>query len=204
MCGYASYDLQEHDPYLIEGSTCLLNRLGITDTAALNQAEAAISRVAMAELIGDPVEPTFDLAHLSTIHARMFGDVYDWAGQFRQTEISKGGALFLPYKLIHRVLSGVFSELHAEGLLNGIKIEDYSRRAAYYLGRINMVHPFREGNGRAQRIFLDQLAELSGYAFQWSAVSAEQMALACRAARQHTPDYSRLERLLRLHIIHMP
>ncbi len=86
MDGYENYDLQEEDPYLIEGSTCLKNSLGITNTAELNEAEAAISAAAM--------------------------------------------------------------------------------------------------------------AELSGYAFEWSAVSGEQMAIACIAARQRLPDFSRLERLL--------
>ncbi|MDX5385796.1 MAG: Fic family protein [Alteromonadaceae bacterium] len=203
MDGYEHYDLQDEDPYLIEGSTCLKNLLGITNTAELNEAEAAISAAAMAELIARPVAPTFGLKHLCEIHFRLFGDVYDWAGHLRSTEISKGGMLFLPYGVIPQVAGELFSELHAEDLLRGLPKEEFAFRAAYYLGRINMVHPFREGNGRTQRIFLDQLAELSDYAFEWSAVSGEQMAIACRSARQKLPDYSRLERLLALNIVHL-
>lgn len=100
MDGYENYDLQDEDPYLIEGSTWLKNLLGITSTAELNEAEAAISAAAMTELIARPVAPTFDLKHLCRIHSRLFGDVYDWAGHLRSTEISKGGMLFLPYGLI--------------------------------------------------------------------------------------------------------
>lgn len=59
--GYENYDLQEEDPYLIPGSTCLRNLLGITDTQSLNEAEAALSEVALAELIATPIPPTFDL-----------------------------------------------------------------------------------------------------------------------------------------------
>ena len=66
-----------------------------------------------------------------------------------------------------------------------------------------MIHPFREGNGRVQRIFLDQLAELSGYAFQWSGVSGEWMAAACRDVRQKKPAYTKLERLLATSIIRL-
>lgn len=201
MEGYENYDLQEEDPYLIEGSTCLRNRLGITNTSELNQAEAAISGAAMAELIAEPVDPTFDLRHLCEIHLRLFSDIYEWAGQTRKAEISKGDRLFLPYRKIPQVSAEIFSELRTENFLQHLDRTEFARRAAYYLGRINMVHPFREGNGRVQRVFLDQLAELSGYAFEWSAISGEQMANACRSARQQYPDYSLLERILLRHAV---
>lgn len=94
MQGYENYDLQEEDPYLLSGSTCLINRLGITNTQALNEAEAAISKVAFAELIANPIEATFNLKHMCRIHHYLFSDIYEWAGQLRQTEISKGGQLF--------------------------------------------------------------------------------------------------------------
>lgn len=203
MEGYESYDLQEEDPYLIIGSTCLINRLGITDTQALNEAEAAISEVAFAELIAEPVKPTFNLEHLRSIHRYLFRDIYEWAGQLRQTEISKGGQLFLPYQKIEGVSAEVFNNLQKDHFLYDLDITTFAHKAAYYLGRVNMIHPFREGNGRVQRIFLDQLAELSGYAFQWSGVSGEQMATACREARQKAPSYTKLERLLVTSIIRL-
>ncbi len=109
------------------------------------------------------------------------------------TEISKGGQLFLPYRKIEDVSAEVFDQLHKDSFLRELDITDFAYKAAYYLGRVNMIHPFREGNGRVQRIFLDQLAELSGYAFQWSGVSGEGMAAACREARQKTPVYTKLE-----------
>lgn len=200
MEGYENYDLQEEDPYLIPGSTCLINLLGIQDTGLLNQAEAEMSMAAYAELIYLPVKPTFDLDHLCQIHSRLLGDIYPWAGSLRQTEISKGGKFFLPWKLIVSECSQLFGLLHKEALLQGLSMPKFAARAAYYLGRINAIHPFREGNGRTQRIFLDQLAQLSGYGFEWSAVSGEQVAIACRQARGDDPCYDRLERLLRLHI----
>lgn len=197
---YEHYDLQEEDPYLIRGSTCLINGLDITDTQLLNDAEARFSAAAYAELIQAPVEPTFDLQHLCSIHRHLFGDVYPWAGEPRRTEIGKGGKLFLPYRLISEKAREVFDELHAERLLLGLPINEFALRAGYYLGRINALHPFREGNGRTQRILLDQLAEQAGYAFTWAAISGEQMAMACRLARLDPPDFSRLSSLLRLHI----
>lgn len=203
MDGYENYDLQEEDPYLIPGSTCLANLLGIKETGLLVEAEAQISAAAHAELIRLPLVPTFDLDHLCRIHRHLFGDIYLWAGSLRNTEIGKGGMLFLPWKLIETESSDIFAQLHEERLLQGLAIQDFAVRAAYYLGRINAIHPFREGNGRTQRIFLDQLAELSGYGFVWSAVSGEQMALACRQARSEDPNYAGLAHLLKLHIVEL-
>lgn len=203
MDGYEHYDLQDEDPYLIPGSTCLKNLLGITETRLLLEAEAEISAAALAELIASPVEPTFDLNHLCRIHASLFGDVYPWAGKIRKTEISKGDKLFLPYALIESMSNEVFADLRQEDCLQNLDMLQFATRAGYYLGKINMIHPFREGNGRTQRVLLDQLAELSGFAFEWSGVSGEKMAQACREARQDTPDYGALVRLLRVCIIRL-
>lgn len=203
MEGYEHYDLQDEDPYLIPGSTCLKNLLGITDTSQLLQAEAEISAAALAELIASPVDPTFDLSHLCRIHRRLFGDLYAWAGEVRNTEISKGGKLFLPYRLVEQKSGEIFTELQQEGYLKNLDMAQFAARAGYYLGKINMIHPFREGNGRTQRVLLDQLAELSGFGFEWSGVSGEQMAQACRAARQDKPDYGPLQRLLKICIVRL-
>ncbi|MDY0208146.1 MAG: Fic family protein [Pseudomonas sp.] len=174
--------------------------MNIQNTELLNQAEQEVVSINLAELILEPITGKFDLAHLSAIHKALFADIYPWAGQVRTTEISKGGQLFLPYQLIEKVASEIFSELHDESLLANLTEQNFVCRAAYYLGRINTMHAFREGNGRTQRLFLDQLVALHGYAFEWSAVSGEQMAQACLAARQKEPDFQPLTKLLRLHI----
>lgn len=200
MDNYENYDLQDEDPYLQFNSTCLINCLGIQDTGQLNKAEQDVVSINTAELILKPVQGDFDLAHLSAIHKKLFSDIYPWAGSIRVTEISKSAQLFLPYKLIDSTAKVVFSELRTDFLLQNLPQLDFIERASYYLGKINAMHAFREGNGRAQRVFLDQLAELSGYAFEWSAISGEQMAQACLAARQAKPDYRPLGKLLGLHI----
>ncbi len=201
MDQYSHYDLREDDPYLIEGSDCLLNLLGFTDTKSLNQAEAQLTQLTMAELVADPVPATFDLKHLQNIHYRIFQDVYPFAGQCRQTEILKGGKLFLPHNMIEKVALTVFKQLHDENLLQGLEPIDFGRRAGYFLGKINLIHPFREGNGRTQRVLLDQLAELSNYAFEWAAISGEGMAVACLEARTTDPDATALQRLLSLNTV---
>lgn len=201
MDQYSNYDLTEDDPYLIPGSQCLENLLGFTDTPALNDAEEQLTQITMAELARNPPDATFNFEHLKEIHRRIFEDVYPFAGQPRIMDILKGGKLFLPHRMIAEVAQDTFSELHAENRLQGLSPGDFGTRAGYYLGKINMIHPFREGNGRTQRVLLNQLAELNGYAIEWAAISGEAMVLACRAARMDEPDYWPLQRLLSLNTV---
>ncbi|OUS18380.1 hypothetical protein A9Q88_00935 [Gammaproteobacteria bacterium 50_400_T64] len=201
MDQYSQYDLREDDPYRIEHSQCLKNLLGFTDTQSLNKAEEQLTQLTLAELVADPVPGTVDLAHLQTVHFRIFEDVYPFAGELRQTEIMKGGKLFLPHSLIIDTASDVFTQLHNENLLQGMVSEEFGKRAGYYLGKINMIHPFREGNGRAQRVLLNQLADLNNFAIEWAAISGDGMAKACREARTSDPDAKKLQRLMSLHIV---
>ena len=200
MDPYSQYDISECDPYLIEGSTCLVNSLGFTDTVSLNEAEEEISAVAMGELEHTPVHPTFDLEHLKNIHSKLFGDVYPFAGQVRKCEIAKGGALFLPYKLIEREADACFESLKQENYLVGLSMKDFGQRAGYYLGWVNRIHFAREGNGRTQRILINQLGRKCGFRGLWSEISKEGMGLACREARTFDNEAAKLQRLLSLHI----
>lgn len=82
------------DPYLDNESGVLRNHLGITEQAALDKAESSLSFLRAAELREQPIQGNFDLRHLQAIHQRLFGDVYEWAGQLRSVEIQKGSTAF--------------------------------------------------------------------------------------------------------------
>ena len=81
------YSGQDGDPYLDPRTGILRNLLGIEDQATLDRAESSLSFLQAAKLLEQPVSGNFDLAHLQLIHRRLFGDVYDWAGEIRQGEI---------------------------------------------------------------------------------------------------------------------
>ncbi len=198
---YDQYDISEDDPYLIKDSECLENLLGITNTSDLNEAESAISVLAMAGLEIAPVSATFDLLHLKTIHLKLFADIYSFAGELRRVEIAKGGHLFFPYKKIEDYAAGVFSLLKSDNYLEGLAPEVFAAKAGWYFNQINMIHSFREGNGRTQRIFLDQLAAANSFAFNWSAISQQAMGLACREGRTIDLEGVALSRLLALNIV---
>ena len=79
----------------------------------------------------------------------------------------------MPY--IRSTLDGLFERLSEEQHLRGVNLEAFARRGAGILGTLNAVHPFREGNGRAQREFVRELAHKNGYWVDWSKVSREEL-----------------------------
>ncbi|CAA0123352.1 Adenosine monophosphate-protein transferase VbhT [BD1-7 clade bacterium] len=181
MHPYEVYDLREDDPFVLPGSECLKNLLGVSDTKTLNTLERQITGPMLLSLQQTPVEPTFDLAHLCKIHHRLFYRIYPFAGKVRNVEIAKGGRLFLPHGLIEKVSKETFEELKSENYLVGLQEDKFVERIGYYFGAINTIHPFREGNGRTQRVLIDQLAQKCGYAIRWSAMSGHAVAEASAA-----------------------
>ena len=184
-----------HDPYLDAASGVLRNRLGITDAATLEQAEAALVATRSYELSQAPLKGRFDLAHLQAIHRYLFGDMYDWAGQLRTIDISKGGHLFAHHAHIGSAAARIFKRLAEEKHLAGLDPAAFSDRAAHYLGELNALHPFREGNGRAQREFVSHLAHATGYYIAWENVKQPDMLQA--SIESFKGDTSKLAALIR-------
>ena len=165
----------DKDSYLDPATGVLNNRLGITDEATLEQTEAALVATRSYELSQTPLKGTFDLTHLQAIHRRLFGDIYEWAGELRTIDISKGGNRFAHHAHIASAAAPIFKQLAEEKNLAGLDPSQFSDRAAYYLGELNALHPFREGNGRAQREFMGHVAQANGYYIAWENVSRPKM-----------------------------
>jgi cell filamentation protein, protein adenylyltransferase len=144
----------------------LYNKLGLVSAADLEAAEREITHAALILLDESPVSPSYDLSHLREIHKRIFGDVCEWAGQIRTVTIAKGAVFCLP-QYIGSSATIIFREPHDENCLRGLRRDAFIGRLAYYLGEVNALHPFREGNGRAQRAFFGQLARDAGFTLAW-------------------------------------
>ncbi len=164
-----------NDPYLDPVSGVLKNRLGITDETALEKTEAALVALRSFELSIKPLKGRFDLEHLQAIHRYLFQDVYEWAGKLRTIDISKGGHMFAHHAHIQSAAAPIFMQLAGEKHLAGTGLDTFSTRAAHYLGELNALHPFREGNGRALREFISHLAASNGYYIAWENVKREDM-----------------------------
>lgn len=131
-------------------------------------------------MFAKPTRGKFDALHLKALHGHIFQDVFDWAGQFRTVNISKGGHLFGAAAVIAMSLHGILEKLPRENFLRSLDREVFAQRCGWYFGEINAIHPFREGNGRTQREFLRQLAAQAGYSLDWRRVTRDTMIEASR------------------------
>jgi len=161
--------------YCYPGTDVLRNKAEITNANELDTYEGELSTLRSIEIIENPVSGKFDLAHLQSIHLALFQDVYDWAGKIRTVDISRGNSRFANVRFIESVANDIFNKLARENRLKGLDANDLSKRLAHYLSEINALHPFREGNGRVQRIFISQLSEEAGYKLDYSDLEQEQI-----------------------------
>ncbi|MBQ9900478.1 MAG: Fic family protein [Acholeplasmatales bacterium] len=168
------YEWENDNYYCYPHSNCLRNKFNITDEEELKDMERQITSVRAAQILKDPVKGLFDENHLKAIHKHLFQDLYSWAGEFRKVNISKGNPFCL-FQYIPEQLNNLFKELKNEAYLSLLNENDLAARLAYYLGELNAIHPFREGNGRTQRIFIMELALKNGYILDLSHVEKKEM-----------------------------
>lgn len=171
-----SYSYAWDREYCYPESNVLINKLNIQDADALHTAEREITSLRLAAAKIQPIKGKFDMKHLQKIHGYVFGDIYDWAGKLRHVDIAKGNHFCLAMNL-ETYGSNLFKRLEQEHYLIDSK-DNVPCRLAYYLSEINVMHPFREGNGRTQRLFIEYLASVAGYRVDFSQVSAEEMIIA--------------------------
>jgi cell filamentation protein len=180
---------ESSDPYLYSGTDVLKNIPGIQNARDLVAFETLNSGVRIYELNLRPIAGDFDAAHLKTIHKHIFQDVYHWAGQFRTTMLGKAKFVgvsvtyFTPPHLLEHEAQRIFDGLHRANLLTGLSWPEFARKAAHLLVDLNNLHPYREGNGRTQRIFVAALARQAGHAVHFDVVSQERMVRASILAK---------------------
>lgn len=177
------------DPYLDPETGILRNLVGARTRAELAAAEGDLTAARLVQLLDQPVKPTGDLAELQAIHRHLFQDVFDWAGKLRTVDVRKdvpGAQPFMPVSLIGRGAGFAFDELRSDNMLRGMTRGRFIDRLAHHYDQVNHVHPFREGNGRAQRAFWSRVARSAGWQLDWRQVQGPENDEACRrAAEEH-------------------
>lgn len=148
------------DPYSYPGTGVLKNRLNIRDAATLEQFEAASAMERGAEPLPNG---RFGTTHYCAVHGHLFRDVYRWAGRYRTVRIAKGGSVFCYPENVPAQMNQLFALLRAEKLLTELSREAFATACAAFLGRLNAIHPFRDGNGRSQLAFVAALASHAGH-----------------------------------------
>lgn len=153
---YAALD----DPYCYPGTSVLRNNLDITDKGELEAFEADI-----VVLRAEEPFPEGDIGPLlfRAFHRHLFQDVYAWAGDLRTVRIHKDDSTFCYPEHIEAQLDRLFAWLSSENFLDGLTAEEFAEKGAHFLSEINVIHAFREGNGRAQMAFFTMLAGRAGH-----------------------------------------
>lgn len=183
---------QVFDPYLVPGTDLLRNLVGAQTTQALSEAEHSLVTARALEMMENPPKPDGTVLQLCAIHRFLFQDVYDWAGEIRTINITKGGSFFLPIEVFDTGIRYCEDTLRDDGMLQGLDRDAFVRRLSVNYDNFNVLHPFREGNGRTQRMFWDMIAHTAGWHFDWNLTSREENDRASIAALRDS-DLSLLE-----------
>jgi cell filamentation protein len=159
------------DPACYPGTRVLINLADIRDQAALDEFE--IRRVGLKSFDLPPFT-AFDPIEYRALHRHLFSDIYPWAGDYRTIRTGKGGSWFAYPEYIQGEMNRLFTRLNDARALPGGDPDEFIAHAADFLADLNAIHPFREGNGRTQLIFLRQLGLRAGHPFRFEAIEPDE------------------------------
>jgi cell filamentation protein len=169
------------DPYCYPGTSVLRNLLHITDRESLELAEMRIVGLRSNQLFSRLPEPPHNLAQLLSIHRKLFGELYPFAGQLRihtgrMTKVRASGyaVVYGDSAFIPEQIALVFRRLAAENYLINLSPQAFAERVAHFYGELDAVHPFREGNSRTLRLFFSGLASTADHQLDWRILAAEE------------------------------
>jgi len=175
--------------YCYPGTDILINNYDIQQEADLIAKERQITSIRIAELENkEPQKDGYNFKKLCEIHHYIFFDMYAWAGKPRTIDISKGTSLFCRAAFINDAAQDIFSRLKKDNYLQGLEKTQFIDKLADYITDVNVLHPFREGNGRTQRTFFRELALAAGYNLDFEKTDKETAIAADLAAMNGKTD----------------
>ena len=183
---------ERNSSYCYENTNTLINKLDIRDSKVLQKYEAKITAAKLLALMQKGIIGNFDVNHINAIHKYLFEDIYPFAGKFRTENIAKGVFRFAEWEYIEPELERLLNELKQENYLDNLSKEKLAERLAYYLSELNVLHPYREGNGRTIREFIRELALKNGYILDLRKVLPKDFLNACIKSIVDTIDLTNL------------
>ncbi len=186
------------DPYIDPNFNVLRNLVGATNYDELANAEGEYVSTRTVELLNGSIPKlTGSIEDFKFIHKALFKDIFDWAGNIRTVEIKKNSddsEFFLPSSRIEHGFAWAHEQLKYDAYLNGLSKKDFINRLAFHYDNYNYIHPFREGNGRTQRVFWSLLSFSAGYDLNWLEISGSENDYASKVAAE-TKDLSFLVKM---------
>lgn len=179
--------------YCYPNTEILINKLNIKDAKKLSIYEAKITAAKSLSLRQKGITGNFDKKHFLEIHHYLFEDIYPFAGKLREENIAKGTFRFAMWEYIEPELDKLLKKLKEENYLANLSKEELAKKLAYYLAELNVLHPFREGNGRTEREFIRQLALKNGYILNLKRVEPHKI---LEASIESIIDNTKLEKVI--------
>ncbi len=168
--------------YFTDHDDLLDNKLGISDPELLKEAETSIVYIRLVDILKNPPQGIFDFNYLKKIHKYLFSDIYTMAGKARNVNLKKDKSIFCLWNFIDAQQRVVFKQLKLDKYYVGLDITMFISKMVHLSSELNVLHPFREGNGRAIRCFLKLLSNEAGYDMDIFEVPKEELLAADIAA----------------------
>ncbi|WP_267523094.1 Fic/DOC family protein [Campylobacter sp. MG1] len=171
------------------------NKLGIEYIKEFDKASRIYTLARAEELKTNPIKGNFDYEHLKAIHKHIFQDVFSWAGldrddlglknEFKKLAPNGTYSEFVPGIYLKDTAKQIFDFLKEDNYLKDCKnIDEFASALSEVYRNIDYLHPFREGNGRTERIFLNQLAQNAGYKLDLGLIDKDKLIQASAMANQ--------------------
>ncbi len=194
-----AYSVNSSTDSCYPGTSVLINKLGLKNQEALDAVESVAVALHSAEIESEASDIPFSFDFYCNLHKRLFGDVYEWAGELRTIDISKKGTVFYSADSLADLGKAKFARLQSMNEFQGLgRAELIDELTDFYHG-MNMLHPFREGNGRTQRLFFTLLLHRLGYRINFAECDTEELMMATIYAAQGitTPLRNFFEHIIR-------
>ena len=170
---------KDFDPYVYLGTDVLKNKLGIKNSTVLALREEQLTSIRMLQLTQKELPRSITFKQICLVHRHIFSDLYDWAGKIRTGSISKGRTQFCRPAYIQTEGVKICAAISQAKCFAELAPEEFIKRFAHSFNEMNVLHPFRDGNGRATRAFFNQIAAKANYQINYIKIGRDEWIDAC-------------------------
>lgn len=167
--------------YTYKGTDILKNKLGIKDEKLLKEYETRIVAFKIATISTVILPMDYTPERLKFIHKYLFDDIFYFAGEYREENITKGNFRFSEFEYIEENIQRIFNNIKIDEMKK-MSFNDFVKQISYIMTELNVLHPFREGNGRTIRELVREICFDCGYVIDWYEINHDDILKASKMA----------------------
>ena len=183
--------------YTYKGTDILKNKLGIKDEKLLKEYETRIVAFKIATISTVILPMDYTPERLKFIHKYLFEDIFYFAGEYREENITKGNFRFSEFEYIEENIQRIFNNIKIDEMKK-MSFNDFVKQISYIMTELNVLHPFREGNGRTIRELVREICFDCGYVIDWYEINHDDILMASiKAVVDETEQIKMLRRSIK-------